>query len=86
VANNAGLLLIALSQAFSAFMNVSVKVLNGLDPPVAALVGVLFIARPAFLFGGAAAAEDGGWGSTSRRACRLLRTLFQQPPNQGQPA
>jgi hypothetical protein len=37
VRSNAGLLLIALSQAFFAFMNVSVKVLNGLDPPVAAL-------------------------------------------------
>jgi hypothetical protein len=35
--SNAGLLLIALSQAFAAFMNVSVKMLNGLDPPVHAL-------------------------------------------------
>lgn len=31
---NAGLLLIALAQAFFAFMNVSVKLLNDLDPPV----------------------------------------------------
>ena len=31
---NAGLLLIALAQAFFAFMNVSVKLLNELDPPV----------------------------------------------------
>jgi hypothetical protein len=31
---NAGLLLIIMSQAFFAFMNVSVKFLNGLEPPV----------------------------------------------------
>jgi hypothetical protein len=32
--SNAGLLLIILSQLFFATMNVSVKFLNGLDPPV----------------------------------------------------
>jgi hypothetical protein len=32
--NNAGLMLVAASQAFFAMMNVAVKKLNGLDPPV----------------------------------------------------
>ena len=34
---NAGLLLVAASQAFFALMNVAVKKLNSLDPPVPAL-------------------------------------------------
>ncbi|KIJ97898.1 hypothetical protein K443DRAFT_681172 [Laccaria amethystina LaAM-08-1] len=37
VANNTGLLLVTGSQAFFALMNVAVKKLNGLDPPVPAL-------------------------------------------------
>lgn len=36
VQNNAGLLLVAASQAFFSMMNVAVKKLNGLDPPVPA--------------------------------------------------
>jgi hypothetical protein len=37
VAKNEGLLLVAASQAFFAFMNVGVKFLNSIDPPVHAL-------------------------------------------------
>jgi hypothetical protein len=37
VKTNAGLLLVAASQAFFALMNVAVKKLNGIDPPVTAL-------------------------------------------------
>lgn len=37
VNNNAGLMLVAASQAFFAMMNIAVKKLNGLDPPVPAL-------------------------------------------------
>jgi hypothetical protein len=37
IQNNAGLLLVASSQAFFAMMNAAVKKLNNLDPPVSAL-------------------------------------------------
>ena len=44
--SNAGLLLVASSQAFFAAMNTAVKKLNSLDPPVSALeVGVLRLRR-----------------------------------------
>jgi hypothetical protein len=39
--NNKGLLLVAASQAFFAFMNTAVKKLNSVDPPVPALELVL---------------------------------------------
>lgn len=34
VANNLGLLLVAASELFFAFMHLAVKILNGIDPPV----------------------------------------------------
>ena len=34
VANNVGLLLVAGSELFFAFMHLAVKILNGIDPPV----------------------------------------------------
>lgn len=37
VANNAGLLLVAASQGFFSLMNVAVKKLNSIDPPVPTL-------------------------------------------------
>lgn len=37
VQRNAGLLLVAASQIFFALMNVTVKALNSMDPPVSAL-------------------------------------------------
>ena len=37
VRNNTGLLLVASSQAFFSLMNVAVKKLNGIDPPVSTL-------------------------------------------------
>jgi hypothetical protein len=55
VANNTGLLLVTGSQAFFALMNVAVKKLNGLDPPVPALeVCLNFVVREVFttIFGG----------------------------------
>lgn len=41
VHNNLGLLLVMLSQMFISFMNVTVKVLNQLEPPVPALELIL---------------------------------------------
>lgn len=37
VQNNTGLLFVLASQAFFASMNVAVKILNGIDPPITAL-------------------------------------------------
>ncbi|KAL5480376.1 hypothetical protein ACEPAI_1646 [Sanghuangporus weigelae] len=46
---NAGLLLVAASQAFFALMNAAVKKLNSLDPPVPALEGITYICCLSYL-------------------------------------
>jgi hypothetical protein len=65
VDNNTGLLLVAASQAFFSLMNLSVKMLNSLDPPVSALEVRSFrqptIARPSLMKSSVIRSSSLGW-------------------------
>ncbi|KAF8174539.1 drug/metabolite transporter superfamily, partial [Pholiota molesta] len=75
--NNTGLLLIAASQAFFSLMNVAVKKLNGIDPPVSTLeliavrMGITYICSIAYML--STGVQDPFLGPKGVRLLLILR-------------